>query len=113
MSRSLCQKMRASEVTSTLLLVSIPSSLSFRFFCLVIPRFLFAQRRIIYIRRLVADLVKGAQHLHSLNIVHRDIKPANLLVFWTEELGLHGKLGDFGLSRGEFPLFFLRGIECC
>eukprot|EP00752_Nemacystus_decipiens_P007751 g6928.t2 len=48
---------------------------------------------------LIVDLVKGAQHLHSLNIVHRDIKPANLLVFWTEELGLHGKLGDFGLSR--------------
>lgn len=47
------------------------------------------------------DLVRAAQHLHGLNIVHRDIKPANLLIFWTEELGLHGKLGDFGLSRGE------------
>lgn len=55
------------------------------------------------------DLVRGAQHLHGLNIVHRDIKPANLLIFWTEELGLHGKLGDYRLSRGDFLPVLFRG----
>lgn len=55
--------------------------------------------------RLIADVVRGAQHLHDMNIVHRDITPGNILVFESEELGLHCKLADFGLSRGEcFPV---------
>lgn len=70
---------------------------SFAFSCLPIASF-----SLFCLYRLVADLVRATQHLHGLNIVHRDIKPANLLIFWTEERGLHGKLGDFGLSRGEF-----------
>ncbi|CAN0515429.1 unnamed protein product, partial [Scytosiphon promiscuus] len=55
--------------------------------------------------RLVLDVVRAAQHLHGMNIVHRDITPGNILVFDSEELGLHCKLADFGLSRGEsFPV---------
>ncbi|CAB1102805.1 unnamed protein product [Ectocarpus sp. CCAP 1310/34] len=48
---------------------------------------------------LVVDLARATRHLHGMNIVHRDIKPGNLLVFETEELGLHGKLADFGFAR--------------
>ncbi|CAN0250328.1 unnamed protein product [Ectocarpus sp. 8 AP-2014] len=48
---------------------------------------------------LVVDLARATEHLHGMNIVHRDIKPGNLLVFETEELGLHGKLADFGFAR--------------
>ncbi|CAN0072534.1 unnamed protein product [Scytosiphon promiscuus] len=48
---------------------------------------------------LVLDVVRAAQHLHAMNIVHRDITPGNILVFDSEELGLHCKLADFGLSR--------------
>ncbi|CAN0030877.1 unnamed protein product, partial [Ectocarpus fasciculatus] len=48
---------------------------------------------------LVVDLARAARHLHGMNIVHRDIKPGNLMVFETEELGLHGKLADFGFAR--------------
>ncbi|CAM9698330.1 unnamed protein product, partial [Ectocarpus sp. 12 AP-2014] len=49
--------------------------------------------------QLVVDLARATRHLHGMNIVHRDIKPGNLLVFETEELGLHGKLADFGFAR--------------
>lgn len=55
--------------------------------------------------RLVVDLVEAAQHLHGMGIVHRDIKPGNVLVFRSEELGLHGKLADFGFARGEYDPF--------
>ncbi|CAM9528621.1 unnamed protein product [Ectocarpus sp. 12 AP-2014] len=48
---------------------------------------------------LVVDLARATRHLHGMNIVHRDIKPGNLLVFETEELGLHGRLADFGFAR--------------
>ncbi|CAN0401902.1 unnamed protein product, partial [Scytosiphon promiscuus] len=49
---------------------------------------------------LVADLARGAAHVHSLGFIHRDIKPENVLFFETAA-GVQGKLADFGISRGE------------
>lgn len=39
--------------------------------------------------------------MHSMGLVHGDIKPGNVLVFESEEHGLHAKLADFGFTAGE------------
>ncbi|OIT20998.1 PREDICTED: mitogen-activated protein kinase kinase kinase NPK1-like [Nicotiana attenuata] len=45
------------------------------------------------------QLLKGIQDVHKKGWVHCDIKPANVLVFDTNERGMHTlKLADFGLS---------------
>eukprot|EP00123_Amoebidium_parasiticum_P004971 comp16226_c0_seq2/m.13925 comp16226_c0_seq2/g.13925 ORF comp16226_c0_seq2/g.13925 comp16226_c0_seq2/m.13925 type:complete len:365 (-) comp16226_c0_seq2:80-1174(-) len=45
--------------------------------------------------QILAQVMHGIQHLHSLNIVHRDIKPANVL------LSSQGRMliSDFGLCK--------------
>jgi serine/threonine protein kinase len=43
---------------------------------------------------ILADSLRGLQHLHSLGIVHGDIKPANLLLDKRNRV----KLSDFGLA---------------
>ena len=42
---------------------------------------------------LAADIMRGVEHLHGLNIVHRDIKPHNVLI----SQGYRAVLSDFGL----------------
>lgn len=47
------------------------------------------------IRKLMFQLLKGLNYLHSLSIVHRDIKPENLLVSKDYRL----KICDFGFAK--------------
>ncbi|KAK4127056.1 hypothetical protein N657DRAFT_677743 [Parathielavia appendiculata] len=48
-----------------------------------------------WVKKYLAEVVLGVEHLHSRGIVHRDLKPDNLLI---DQKG-HLKLTDFGLSR--------------
>ncbi|KAJ5702680.1 hypothetical protein N7488_010228 [Penicillium malachiteum] len=48
-----------------------------------------------WVKKYIAEVVLGVEHLHNRGIVHRDLKPDNLLIDATGHL----KLTDFGLSR--------------
>ncbi|KAF2357193.1 Protein kinase domain [Trinorchestia longiramus] len=41
------------------------------------------------------EMLKGLEHLHSLNIVHRDLKPENILL----DDKMHIKISDFGSAK--------------
>mmetsp|Transcript_8450 Transcript_8450/g.31204 ORF Transcript_8450/g.31204 Transcript_8450/m.31204 type:complete len:931 (+) Transcript_8450:153-2945(+) len=45
--------------------------------------------------RLLADVVSGLAHLHSMGVVHRDLKPQNVLVTKSGR----AKLADMGISK--------------
>ena len=50
--------------------------------------------------KLMLDSAKGLAYLHANSVLSRDIKPDNVLVFsLDEEVGVNGKLTDFGSSR--------------
>ncbi|ELP85046.1 protein serine/threonine kinase, putative [Entamoeba invadens IP1] len=50
--------------------------------------------------KIMTDLARGVEYLHSNGILHRDIKPDNILVVSIEDDVLaNGKLTDFGSSR--------------
>ncbi|MBP8811356.1 MAG: serine/threonine protein kinase [Kofleriaceae bacterium] len=44
------------------------------------------------------QLAAGLAHAHARGVIHRDVKPDNLLV-WSDALGEHVQLTDFGLAR--------------
>lgn len=48
-----------------------------------------------WVKKYLAEVVLGVEHLHERDIIHRDLKPDNLLI---DQKG-HLKLTDFGLSR--------------
>ncbi|KAK6205850.1 hypothetical protein LQW54_008145 [Pestalotiopsis sp. IQ-011] len=48
-----------------------------------------------WVKKYLAEVILGVEHLHSRGIIHRDLKPDNLLI---DHKG-HLKLTDFGLSR--------------
>jgi cyclin-dependent kinase-like len=48
-----------------------------------------------YIRKVIYQLVKALDYMHSFDIVHRDVKPENLLINKDNVL----KLCDFGFAR--------------
>jgi len=50
----------------------------------------------------IAEALKGLQHMHSLGIVHRDIKPENLMLS-SDKPGASIKLVDFGCSKELTP----------
>lgn len=48
-----------------------------------------------WVKKYLAEVILGVEHLHERDIIHRDLKPDNLLI---DQSG-HLKLTDFGLSR--------------
>lgn len=48
-----------------------------------------------WVKKYLAEVILGVEHLHERGIIHRDLKPDNLLI---DQKG-HLKLTDFGLSR--------------
>jgi len=49
-------------------------------------------------RRILIQVARGLEYLHSVGICHRDIKPENILCSEEDE-GFTVKIADFGLSR--------------
>ena len=45
--------------------------------------------------RMIKEILRGIEFLHSRKILHRDLKPSNVLV----DLEGHMRLADFGISR--------------
>ena len=45
--------------------------------------------------RMIKEILKGIEFLHSQKVLHRDLKPSNVLV----DLEGHMRLADFGISR--------------
>jgi serine/threonine protein kinase len=50
------------------------------------------------VRRVIEQLLKAIQFLHSLSIVHRDVKPANIYVMNEDEQNPEIVLADFGYA---------------
>ena len=48
--------------------------------------------------KIVKDLCKAVEYIHSMGIYHRDIKPENVIVFSNNTLNDTFKLCDFGLA---------------
>lgn len=48
-----------------------------------------------WVKKYLAEVILGVEHLHERDVIHRDLKPDNLLI---DQKG-HLKLTDFGLSR--------------
>eukprot|EP01023_Acetabularia_acetabulum_P008781 TRINITY_DN13848_c0_g1_i3.p1 TRINITY_DN13848_c0_g1~~TRINITY_DN13848_c0_g1_i3.p1 ORF type:complete len:802 (-),score=115.63 TRINITY_DN13848_c0_g1_i3:91-2496(-) len=47
--------------------------------------------------KLMLNISKGIQYLHSENVIHRDLKPANILI--QDPQNAHTKITDFGLAK--------------
>ena len=44
------------------------------------------------------QILAGLAHAHAHGVIHRDLKPDNVLV-WSDALGEHAQLADFGLAK--------------
>ncbi len=49
--------------------------------------------------KLMLDIAKGVEYLHSNNVIHRDIKPKNILVTGSRGFPAIAKLTDFDCSK--------------
>ena len=58
---------------------------------------------------IAAEVVKGIEYLHSMNIIHRDIKPANLLLDSSNQV----KISDLGVSVEVEDSYLISGQVTC
>ncbi|KAM6579271.1 hypothetical protein CsatA_003045 [Cannabis sativa] len=69
-----------------------------------VPSIKFLCRPTHFLVKLMRDIVKGVEYLHSLKIMHRDLKPSNILIFKEEEedesgISICAKICDMGISK--------------